>query len=142
MERKPYSSDVTDRQWRLIEPLIPRERPGGRYRSVNMREVVNGILYLNRSGCSWRLLPREFPPWGTVHYYYRRFRLDGSWQYIHDKLPERVRREDGRKPTPSAAVIDSQSIKTAAAQKGGRMATTRARKSRVESGIWSSTHWG
>jgi len=91
-----------------------------------MREVVNGILYLNRTGCSWRMLPHEFPPWGTVHYYYRRFRLDGSWQRIHDKLREKVRRKAGKKPTPSAAIIDSQTVKTDAPKKGARTATTRA----------------
>ena len=128
MARTPYPSDLTEEQWQIIAPLIPPAEPGGRHRTVNMREVVNGVLYLNRSGCSWRMLPREFPPWGTVHYYYRRFRLDGSWEHLHDKLRERVRRKAGRKPTPSAAVLDSQSIKTAAPQKGGRMATTRARR--------------
>lgn len=138
MARTPYPSDLTDEQWLIIGPLIPPAEPGGRDRSVNMREVINGILYLNRTGCSWRLLPHEFPPWGTVHYYYRRFRLDGTWERIHDKLRERVRRKAGKKPTPSAAVIDSQSIKTAAPQKGGRTVTTRARKSPAESGICAS----
>src|SRR5687767_1670229 len=108
MERTPYPSDLTDEQYAIIEPLIPPAEPGGRPRSVDMREVVNGILYLNRSGCSWRMLPKEYPPWGTVHYYYRRLRLDGTWQRMHDKLREKVRRKVGKKPTPTAAVIDSQ----------------------------------
>lgn len=138
MARTPYSSDLTDEQWPIIGRLIPPAEPGGRDRSVNMREVVNGILYLNRTGCSWRLLPHEFPPWGTVHYYYRRFRLDGTWQRIHDKLRERVRRKVGKKPTPSAAVIDSQSVKTAAPQKGGRTVTTLGRKSPAENDICAS----
>jgi putative transposase len=135
MTRTSYPSDLTDRQWSIIEPLIPPAEPGGRERSVDMREVVNAILYLNRSGCSWRLLPHEFPPWGTVHYYYRRFRLDGSWQLIHDKLREKVRRKAGKKPTPSAAIIDSQSVKTDAPSKKAATGTTQARKSLVESGI-------
>lgn len=135
MTRTSYPSDLTDRQWSIIEPLIPRAEPGGRHRSVDMREVVNGILYLNRTGCSWRMLPHEFPPWGTVHYYYRRFRLDGSWQRIHDKLREKVRRKAGKKPTPSAAIIDSQTVKTDAPKKGARTATTRARKPLVASVI-------
>ena len=137
MARKPYPSDLTDEQWMLIEPLIPAADPGGRPRSVDMREVINAILYFNRGGCAWRMLPHEFPPWGTVHYYYRRFRLDGTWERLHDKLREKVRRKAGRKPTPSAAVIDSQSVKTA--EKGGAADTTRARRSRVESGICAST---
>lgn len=141
MERTPYPSNVTDEQWMLVEPMVPPAEPGGRPRSVDMREVLNGILYLNRSGCSWRMLPREFPPWGTTHYYYRRFRRDGTWQKIHDKLREKVRRQDDRKPTPSAAVIDSQSVKTAAPQKGGRTGTMRARKSPAESGTSSSMCW-
>ncbi len=140
MARKPYPSDLTIEQWSLIEPMIPPAEPGGRDRTVDMREVINGILYLNRTGCSWRQLPHEFPPWGTTHYYYRRFRLDGTWPLLHDKLREKVRRKVGKKPTPSAAVIDSQSVKTAAPQKGGRMVTTQARKSPVESGISSSIH--
>ena len=140
MTRTSYPSDLTDTQYELIEPLIPLAEPGGRHRSVDIREIINGILYLNRTGCSWRTLPHEFPPWGTVHYYYRRFRLDGTWQRLHDKLREKVRRADGRKPTPSAGVIDSQSVKTCAPQKGVCTVTTRARKSPVESGISASTH--
>src|SRR5690606_2049483 len=135
MARKLYPSDLTDEQWQTIEPLIPLAEPGGRHRSVNMREVINGIVYLLRTGCSWRQLPHDFPPWGTVHYYYRRFRLDGTWARVHDRLRERVRRKSGRKPTPSAGIMDSQSIKTAAPQKGGATATMRARKSRGESVI-------
>jgi putative transposase len=142
MARTPYPSDLTDEQWSIIEPMIPPAEPGGRPREVDMREVFNGILYLNRSGCSWRMLPREFPPWGTTHYYYRRFRIDGSWELIHDRLRERVRRKAGRKPTPSAAVIDSQSVKAAAPQKKRRTATMRARKSRGESVTSSLTRWG
>ena len=141
MERNPYPSDLTDEQWKLTEPMIPLAEPGGRPRSVDMRGVLNGILYINRSGCSWRMLPRVFPPWGTTHYYYRRFRLDGTWQKIHDKLREKVRRQADRKPTPSAAVIDSQSVKTAAPQKGGRTGSMRARRSPAGNGTSSSMCW-
>ncbi len=139
MARIAYPSDVTDAQWRLISKRIPPAQPGGRYRSVNMREVVNGILYLVRTGCSWRQLPHDFPPWGTVHWYYRCFRLDGTWQKIHDALRDKVRVSVGRKKSPSAAIVDSQSVKTT--EKGGRMAMTRARRSTVASGILSLTRW-
>ena len=139
MERNPYPSDVTDEQWSLIASHIPPEKPGGRPREVNMREVINGILYLNRTGCSWRMLPHDLPPWGTVHYYYRRFRREGVWSNLHDRLRERVRLDAGKEQTPSAAIIDSQSVKTA--EKGGAAVTTRGRKSAEESGISWSTRW-
>ncbi len=139
MARIAYPTDLTDAQWRLIEKRIPPAQPGGRYRSVNMREVVNGILYLVRTGCSWRQLPHDFPPWGTVHWYYRCFRLDGTWQKIHDALRDKVRASVGRKKSPSAAIVDSQSVKTT--EKGGRVAMTQARRSTVASGILSSTRW-
>jgi len=115
-------------QGSIIKPLTPDANPGGRPRRVDMREVVNGVFYLNRTGCSWRHLPHDFPPWGTVHYYCRRFRIDGTWEHIHDKLRGRVRRKVGRTTTPTAGILDSQSIKTDAPQKRGAMVTTLARK--------------
>ena len=131
--RKKYPSDLTDRQWEKIKPLIPPPKSGGRPRIVQMREVLNGIFYLVRSGCSWRMLANDFPPWGTVHYYYWRFRREGLWQRINDTLREMVRLQEKRKATPSAAIIGSQSVKTT--EKGGFEAMTRARKSMVASGI-------
>ena len=128
MARKPYPSDLTDAQWSLIAPLIPDADPGGRPRTVEIREVINGILYLVRTGCAWRHLPHEFPPWGTTHYYYRRWRLDGTWERIHNKLREKVRRGVGKTPTPSVGVLDSQSVKTDAPSKTAATATTRARR--------------
>jgi hypothetical protein len=77
--RAAYPSDLTDAQWALIAPLIPPAEPGGRARGVDMHEIFNGIVYVLRSGCSWRMLPHDLPPWGTVHYYYRRFRRDGPY---------------------------------------------------------------
>src|SRR3954454_6582483 len=132
MIRKPYSTDLTHAQWARIATLIPPAKPGGRRRSVNVREIVNAIVYFVRTGCQWRNLPHDFPPWGTVHYYYRRWRLDGTWEEIHDTLREQVRTEkEGREATPSAAIIDSQSVKTT--EKGGLAVMTRASRSRVAS---------
>lgn len=128
-----YPSDLTDEQWKLIQPLIPEPRPGGRPRSVEMRSVVNAVLYLNRSGNAWRMLPRDFGPWSSVYHYFRMFRNDGTWQRLHDTLRARVRRNAGKKPTPSAASLDSQSVKTNAPRKKGRTATTRGRKPLVAS---------
>jgi len=142
MTRTPYPTDLTDDQWQLLAPLIPPEKPGGRPRSVDMREVVNGALYLSRTGCQWRNLPHEFPRPGTVAYYYYRFRRDGTWAKAHDALRERTRVAAGRDATPSAAVIDSQSVK--ATEKRGRTprGTTRARRSTAASGTSRSDTLG
>ena len=136
---RQYPSDLTDQQWNRIEPLIPPPKPGGRPRKVDMREIVNAILYLVRAGCAWRMLPHNFPPWGTVHYYYWLYRRTGVWQRIHDALREEVRRQEGREPTPSAGIIDSQSVKTT--EKGGFEATMPARKSSAANGTSLSIQW-
>ena len=124
-QRKAYPSDLTDEQWALVEPHIPPERWGGRTREVDMREVLNGVLYLVRSGCAWRAIPHEFPNRSTCRHYYDRFRADGTWEKLHDALRERVRRAAGRHEQPSAAAVDSQTVKTV--EKGGPAGTTRAR---------------
>lgn len=117
MKRKRYPSDLTDAQWKRIEPLIPPAKPGGRDRAHAMREIVDALFYLLRSGCSWRMLPHDLPPWQTVYTYFQQWRDDGTWERIHTRLREQVRTEAGREAQPSAAIIDSQSVKTT--EKGG-----------------------
>ena len=112
MPRKPYPSDLSDAQWAILAPLLPPAKPGGRPREVDMREIINGILYILRTGAGWRHLPHDCPPHQTVYDYYNAWRKDGRWETIHTALRERVRQRDGRAPTPSAAIIDSQSVKT------------------------------
>ena len=136
MSRESYPSDLTDQEWAILEPLIPPAKPGGHPRTTDMREVVNALLYLDRTGGQWRALPHDFPPWSTVWTYFRTWRNNGTWKCIHTTLREGVRVKQGREPTPSAAIIDSQSVKTS--QKGGGVATTAAKKSKGASAICSS----
>lgn len=110
--RKTYPSDLTDDQWQILEPLIPPEGHGGRHRSVCMREVVNTILYLNRTGCQWDMLPHDLLPKSTVYDYFAAWRDNGSWQKLMDTFREQARVKAGRDATPSAGSIDSQTVKT------------------------------
>ncbi len=110
--RKAYATDLTDEQWAILDPLVPPAKTGGRKREVNMREVINTILYLNRSGCQWDMLPHDLLPKSTVYDYFAAWRDDGTWQHLMEALRSRVRKEAGREATPSVASIDSQTVKT------------------------------
>ena len=123
MNREGYATDLSDEQWAILEPLL--QRSSGRPPKAGRRRVVNGILYLVRTGCQWRLLPRDFPAWSTVHSAYRRWRLDGTLERVHEALREQVRQEAGREAAPRIGVLDSQSVKTT--EKGGRAAMMRPR---------------
>lgn len=118
MTRIAYKTDLTDVQWQEIKPLIPPAKTGGRRRSVNMREVLNAIFYVIRTGCPWEMLPHDLPPYSTAYFYFRRWQKRGVWQQINQALREKIRRIEGRNPQPSAAVADSQSVKTT--EKRGR----------------------
>ena len=107
-----YPSDLSAAQWALIKPHMPPSKPGGRPRQTDMYAVVNAIFYLLRTGCQWRLLPSDFPPWGTVWWYFRCWRREGLWVRLHRVLYPLVRTKAGRRPKPSVAIMDSQSVKT------------------------------
>lgn len=107
-----YPSDLSDEQWQALSRLIPPAKPGGRPRSVDMRAVLNALFYLARTGCAWRMLPKDYPPKDTVYYYFKSFRQDGAWERMHDLIRKRVRAKHGKQQQPSAAILDSQSVKT------------------------------
>lgn len=133
MTRKLYPSDLTDAEWQIVEPLIPPAKSGGRRRSHNMREILNGIFYLLRSGCSWRMLPHDLPPWQAVYSYFRQWKRESTFERIHTRLRHDLRSEEGRDPDPSAAILDSQSVKTT--EKGGLGAMMRPKRSQAGSAI-------
>lgn len=136
-----YPSDLTGEEWALIAPLIPPAKHGGNKRTVNEREVVNGLMYILSTGCQWAALPKDLPPKSTVNDYFHRWSHDGTLDRIHQALYEQCREKVGRQASPAAAIIDSQSVKSA--EKGGsrsiRQGTMQARKSRVRNVIsWST----
>jgi len=140
-DRLRYPSDLTDEEWALVEPLIAPAKRGGCRRTVVVREVVNGVMYVLSTGCQWRYLPKDLPPKSTVHDYLTRWNCDGTLERIHHTLYVQCREAAGRAASPTACVIDSQSVKSA--EKGGpgsiHLAMMRARRSRAKSGIsWST----
>lgn len=130
-----YPSDTTDEEWTEMAPLIPPARRGGRKRTVNIREVLNGLLYVLSTGCQWRALPKEFPPRSTIFYYFGQWEADGTLRRLHAALYVRCREQAERSPEPTACILDSQSVKSA--EKGGprliRQALMRANTSKAKS---------
>ena len=112
MSRRAYPTDLSDAEYACLEPHLPAPSQPGRPRVHPLREILDAIFYAIRSGCAWRLLPHEFPPWQTIYHYFRLWRLDGTWERLNAALRERLRRRAGRHPQPSAGIIDSQSVKT------------------------------
>lgn len=138
-----YPSDLTDAEWAIVAPLIPPAKPGGRKRDVVVREVLNGLLYILSTGCQWRALPKDLPPRSTVHGYFQRWDHDGTLMRIHEALYVACREQAEREASPTACIIDSQSVKST--EKGGlrliRRVTTQAKRSRERSAISWSTPW-
>ncbi len=134
-----YPSDLTDDEWALVGPLIPPAKRGGNRRHVDVRDVVDGLMYVLSTGCQWRAIPKDLPPRSTVHDYFGRWNWDGTLDRIHHALYRKCREQASREASPTAAIIDSQSVKSA--EKGGRRstlpATTREKRSRVRSAICS-----
>jgi putative transposase len=125
-----YPSSLTEQEWKVLEPMVVQGKMG-RPRKYSIRDILDGMFYVLRGGIQWRMMPKEFPPWESVYDYFRRWRENGMWDKIHDELRKKCRVKAGKKEDPSAAIVDSQSVKTV--QKGGKKATMQARRRKVAS---------
>ena len=114
---KKYPSELSNKEWEILAPLIPPAKPGGRPRTHADREILNAVLYIEKTGCQWRMLPNDYPPWETVYTYFRQWCLEGTWERMNQTLVKMKRLKNRRHETPSLLIIDSQSVKTS--QKGG-----------------------
>ena|SRR3990167_1069241 len=140
--RKPYPTDLTDAEWEIIKPfVVSRWQKGknGREPTVDKRDVVNALFYVLQSGCAWRMLPHDFPAWESVYWYFKEWEKMGVTEKLHDALREQVRKKSGKKPDPTVAIADSQSVKTT--EKGGLKDTMVVSILKVANGIFSSIRW-
>ena len=132
--RKAYPSDLSDAEWEIIEPLLPAAKGFGHPRTVNLREILNAIFYVHRSGCQWEMLPHDLPPHGTVYKYFQKWERKGIWKQIHDQLRHKLRIAMGRAEKSTVAIADSQSVKTTE-KRGRSTGSTAANSSRVVNAI-------
>jgi transposase len=140
MDTRPaYPTDLTHPEWAQVQRFIPAPKPGGRPAKYPRREIVNALLYITRTGCQWRMLPHDFPPWAAVYWYFRTWKKDGTLDRLMDTLRGDLRQAEGKQRQPSAAILDSQSVKTT--EKGGSMVTTQASRLTAVSGTSWSTRW-
>jgi putative transposase len=139
--KRSYSTDLSDAEWGCIEPYVPPPNRRGRPKIHTTREILDAIFYVLKSGCPWRLLPRDFPPWETVYWWFGRWRTDGTFERLNAALRELLRACSGRNPLPSAGIADSQSLKTTGAESRGD--TTATRRSAAENGTswWTPRAW-
>ena len=134
--RKPYPSDLSEGEWEILKPLLPKPKGFGHPVEVNFREILNGIFYVQRTGCQWEMMPHDLPPYSTVYHYFQKWQRKGIWQLIHDQVRQQVRTELGKEEQCTVAIADSQSVKTTE-KKGRSMAMTVARRLKDVSAISS-----